>query len=127
MDDIDVDMDEGDMLGLIGGKGGGKRRFFNMITGIWRGRCGRFMMMKMRWLKKVGDDMGVVGEYRDLYEGVSGIEDIGYLWKIRGSGEKRRYYEELVEFVGLDGYDEEKVGAFTAGMKKWLGMVEAMV
>ncbi|MFB8736361.1 hypothetical protein ACEQPO_30035 [Bacillus sp. SL00103] len=36
--------------------------------------------------------------------------------------QKTSDYEELLEFVGLDHYHQEKVGSFTPGMKKRLGM-----
>lgn len=123
---IDLDVNKGDIFGLIGPKGAGKTTFFNIITGISRPTSGTFTMMDMSSLKKVRHHIGVLPEYTDLYEGLTAIEHIAYLSKITGTRQKTSYYEELLEFVGLHRYHQEKVGAFTPGMKKRLGMAQAI-
>ena len=126
IDHIDLDIHQGDIFGLIGPKGAGKTTFFNIITGISRPTSGTFIMMNMTSLKKVRHHLGVLPEYTDLYEGLTAIEHIAYLSKITGTRQKTSYYEELLEFVGLHRYHQEKVGAFTSGMKKRLGMAQAI-
>ncbi|MGN7324992.1 ABC transporter ATP-binding protein [Bacillus altitudinis] len=126
IDHIDLDIHQGDIFGLIGPKGAGKTTFFNIITGISRPTSGTFIMMNMTSLKKVRHHIGVLPEYSDLYEGLTAIEHIAYLSKITGTRQKTSYYEELLEFVGLHRYHQEKVGAFTPGMKKRLGMAQAI-
>ncbi|MCY7690241.1 ABC transporter ATP-binding protein [Bacillus altitudinis] len=126
IDHIDLDIHQGDIFGLIGPKGAGKTTFFNIITGISRPTSGTFIMMNMTSLKKVRHHIGVLPEYTDLYEGLTAIEHIAYLSKITGTRQKTSYYEELLEFVGLHRYHQEKVGAFTPGMKKRLGMAQAI-
>ncbi|MCW1836889.1 ABC transporter ATP-binding protein [Bacillus xiamenensis] len=126
IDHIDLDIHQGDIFGLIGPKGAGKTTFFNIITGISRPTSGTFMMMNMSSLKKVRHHIGVLPEYTDLYESLTAIEHIAYLSKITGTRQKTSYYEELLEFVGLHRYHQEKVGAFTPGMKKRLGMAQAI-
>ncbi|WP_428828719.1 MULTISPECIES: ABC transporter ATP-binding protein [Bacillus] len=123
---IDLDIHQGDIFGLIGPKGAGKTTFFNIITGISRPTSGTFIMMNMTSLKKVRHHIGVLPEYTDLYEGLTAIEHIAYLSKITGTRQKTSYYEELLEYVGLHRYHQEKVGAFTPGMKKRLGMAQAI-
>ncbi|MEC0969653.1 ABC transporter ATP-binding protein [Bacillus altitudinis] len=126
IDHIDLDIHQEDIFGLIGPKGAGKTTFFNIITGISRPTSGTFIMMNMTSLKKVRHHIGVLPEYTDLYEGLTAIEHIAYLSKITGTRQKTSYYEELLEFVGLHRYHQEKVGAFTPGMKKRLGMAQAI-
>ncbi|PCK18554.1 multidrug ABC transporter ATP-binding protein [Bacillus pumilus] len=126
IDHISLDVNQGDIFGLIGPKGAGKTTFFNIITGISRPTSGTFTMMDMSSLKKVRHHIGVLPEYTDLYEGLTAIEHIAYLSKITGTRQKTSDYEELLEFVGLHRYHQEKVGAFTSGMKKRLGMAQAI-
>ncbi|MDM5300011.1 ABC transporter ATP-binding protein [Bacillus pumilus] len=126
IDHIDLDVHKGDIFGLIGPKGAGKTTFFNIVTGISRPTSGTFTMMDMSSLKKARHRIGVLPEYTDLYEGLTAIEHIAYLSKITGARQKTSYYEELLEFVGLHRYHQEKVGAFTSGMKKRLGMAQAI-
>ncbi|MEI4789739.1 ABC transporter ATP-binding protein [Bacillus sp. FJAT-53060] len=126
IDHIHLDVNQGDIFGLIGPKGAGKTTFFNIITGISRPTSGTFTMMNMSSLKKVRHHIGVLPEYTDLYEGLTAIEHIVYLSKINGTRQKISYYEELLEFVGLHRYHQEKVGVFTSGMKKRLGMAQAI-
>lgn len=126
IDHITLDVNQGDILGLIGPKGSGKTTFFNIITGISRPTSGTFTMMDMPSLKKVRQHIGVLPEYTDLYEGLTALEHIAYLSKITGTRQKTSDYEELLEFVGLDRYHQEKVGSFTPGMKKRLGMAQAI-
>ncbi|MEK5009516.1 ABC transporter ATP-binding protein [Bacillus sp. FSL K6-3312] len=126
IDHITLDVNQGDIFGLIGPKGSGKTTFFNIITGISRPTSGTFTMMNMPSLKKVRQHIGVLPEYTDLYEGLTALEHIAYLSKITGTRQKTSDYEELLEFVGLDRYHQEKVGSFTPGMKKRLGMAQAI-
>ncbi|MGE6855935.1 ABC transporter ATP-binding protein [Bacillus sp. FSL K6-2841] len=126
IDHITLDVNQGDIFGLIGPKGSGKTTFFNIITGISRPTSGTFTMMDMPSLKKVRQHIGVLPEYTDLYEGLTALEHIAYLSKITGTRQKTSDYEELLEFVGLDHYRQEKVGSFTPGMKKLLGMAQAI-
>lgn len=70
--------------------------------------------------------IGVLPEYTDLYEGLTALEHLAYLSKITGTRQKTSDYEELLEFVGLDHYHQEKVGSFTPGMKKRLGIAQAI-
>ncbi|WP_169056088.1 ABC transporter ATP-binding protein [Bacillus pumilus] len=126
IDHITLDVNQGDIFGLIGPKGSGKTTFFNIITGISRPTSGTFTMMDMPSLKKVRQHIGVLPEYTDLYEGLTALEHIAYLSKITGTRQKTSDYEELLEFVGLDHYRQEKVGSFTPGMKKRLGMAQAI-
>ncbi|WP_282062676.1 ABC transporter ATP-binding protein [Bacillus pumilus] len=126
IDHITLDVNQGDIFGLIGPKGSGKTTFFNIITGISRPTSGTFTMMDMPSLKKVRQHIGVLPEYTDLYEGLTALEHIAYLSKITGTRQKTSDYEELLEFVGLDRYHQEKVGFFTPGMKKRLGMAQAI-
>lgn len=53
IDHITLDVNQGDIFGLIGPKGSGKTTFFNIITGISRPTSGTFTMMNMPSLKKV--------------------------------------------------------------------------
>ncbi|MFS0656478.1 ABC transporter ATP-binding protein [Bacillus sp. 179-C3.3 HS] len=126
IDQIDLDVHQGDIFGLIGPKDAGKTTFFNIVTGISRPTSGSFTMMDKSPLKKVRHHIGVLPEYTDLYEGLTAIEHIAYLSKITGARQKTSYYEELLEFVGLQRYQQEKVGAFTPGMKKRLGIAQAI-
>ncbi|MGG0526468.1 ABC transporter ATP-binding protein [Bacillus sp. FSL M8-0266] len=126
IDHITLDVNQGDIFGLIGPKDSGKTTFFNIITGISRPTSGTFTMMDMPSLKKVRQHIGVLPEYTDLYEGLTALEHIAYLSKITGTRQKTSDYEELLEFVGLDRYHQEKVGSFTPGMKKRLGMAQAI-
>ncbi len=126
IDHITLDVNRGDIFGLIGPKGSGKTTFFNIITGISRPTSGTFTMMDMPSLKKVRQHIGVLPEYTDLYEGLTALEHLAYLSKITGTRQKTSDYEGLLEFVGLDHYHQEKVGSFTPGMKKRLGMAQAI-
>ncbi|GLJ01682.1 MULTISPECIES: ABC transporter ATP-binding protein [Bacillus] len=126
IDDINLDVNQGDIFGLIGPKGSGKTTFFNIITGISRPTSGTFTVMNKPSLKKVRQHIGVLPEYTDLYEGLTALEHIAYLSKITGTRQKTSDYEELLEFVGLHHDHQEKVGTFTPGMKKRLGMAQAI-
>ncbi|WP_353854142.1 ABC transporter ATP-binding protein [Bacillus sp. Bos-x628] len=126
IDHIDLEVQKGDVFGLIGPKEAGKTTFFNIITGFSRPTSGTFTIMNATSLKKVRHQIGVLPEYTDLYEGLTAIEHVAYLSKITGSRQKTSYYEELLEFVGLRPYQHEKIGAFTSGMKKRLGMAQAI-
>ncbi|MFB8736360.1 ATP-binding cassette domain-containing protein [Bacillus sp. SL00103] len=52
IDHITLDVNRGDIFGLIGPKGSGKTTFFNIITGICRPTSGTFTMMDMPSLKR---------------------------------------------------------------------------
>ncbi|MGE6630677.1 ABC transporter ATP-binding protein [Bacillus sp. NPDC077027] len=126
IDHIDLHVHKRDIFGFIGEKGAGKTTFFNLITGLCRPTSGKFTLFNGAPLKKVRHQIGVLPEYTDLYDSLTALEHIAYLSRVTGIRQKTSYYEGLLDLVGLLAHQQEKVSTFSPGMKKRLGIAQAV-
>src|SRR6056297_1321254 len=134
VDDVDVEVAEGEIVGLIGPNGAGKSTLFNCITGAldptdgrvelrgedvtdWsEDRVARNGMVRMFQHTHIYDEMTV---YRNML--VSAHEDRGLVANLSPpSDAAREQADELLEYVGLAGLKDVKAGRMSFGQQKLL-------
>lgn len=123
--------------GLLGPNGAGKTTMMNIVAGVLRRTSGSVL-----WN---GEDIDAMGErYRDilgylpqepgLYKDFTARMFLRYMAALKGvccgRGERRAregMISELLERVNLLGDADGKIGAFSGGMKRRLGIAQALI
>ncbi len=80
--------------------------------------------------EELRNKVGVLLESDGVYEQLSAYENQDYYARLYGLSdgvERKRRIGELMDFVGLSDRKKEKVGTFSKGMKRKLGVVRAMI
>lgn len=128
VDHINFEVAEGEILGFLGPNGAGKSTTINMLTGQlvpYEGRCRLLGIDVSRQPKKVQAQIGVCFEITNLYEAMSGLDNLN-LWASL-FGVKDFNPEILLKRVGLDGRGGDKVHSYSKGMKQRLMVARALV
>lgn len=132
VDNISLDVKEGEIFGLLGPNGAGKTTIINMIIGLTKINSGEIRIFDKemnKHEKEVKQNIGIVPQEIAVFEDLTAEENVAYFGKIYGV--KRNIIKEEVEdalnFVGL--WDKRKIfpKKFSGGMKRRLNIACGIV
>lgn len=138
LEDINLHIDEGDVVSVIGSNGSGKSTLFNMIAGTFPVTSGTITLDGKditRWPEyKRAFDIGRI--FQDPTKGTSAnmsIQDnmlLSLKKGMRGIGysltqENRQLFRQLIEPVGLQDRLEDNVGLLSGGQRQALTLIMA--
>ena len=117
--DIDVSLDPGQSLGLIGDNGSGKSTLLKILTGIMDPTAGR--------LDVRGRVAALIQVTGGIHPELSGRENISLYGSILGlkRAEIARHFDEIVEFAELEDAIDRQVKFYSSGMQMRLGFTVA--
>jgi ABC-2 type transport system ATP-binding protein len=121
VDHISFNVGQGEVFGFLGPNGAGKTTTIKMLTGQLRPSegcakvAGWDVVAERDQLKP---KIGVVFEYQNLYERLSGRDNLSFYARIYGLPSMR--VEEVLKLTGLSDRAHDKVKQFSNGMKQRL-------
>lgn len=124
---ITLQIQQGEIFGFLGRNGAGKSTFINMITGITIPTSGDFKLLGSGSLNEVKHNIGVLPDYSSFYDNLSAKGHLKYFSKLTGKAITDSRISQTLELVGLLEHEKKKVGKFSFGMKKKLGIAQAIV
>lgn len=128
VDDLSIEVDEGEAFGLLGPEGSGKSTIIEILLDIVRptnGEAEVFGFDCQKQSKEVHRRVGYVPDEYELYSTKSGMKHLEFAQKTRGSEED---LEEVWERVGLDLSDaDHATGGYSEGMRQRLVLAMALV
>ncbi|HBC86448.1 MAG TPA: ABC transporter ATP-binding protein [Lentisphaeria bacterium] len=130
VNDIDFEVYEGEVLGLLGPNGSGKSTTIKMLLGLLYPTAGsitvfgespRSVRTKMR--------IGYLPEESYLYKYLTAMETLDFFGALFNLSalERRSRSEQLLEMVGLSHVRNRPVGEFSKGMARRIGLAQAMI
>lgn len=131
MDDLTLDIRQGEIFGLLGPNGAGKTTTVNLAIGLIRPDGGSVNLHGggPPTDPEVRSRMGVAPQALAIYEDLSGEENLiffGTLQGLRGKHLKERV-GWVLEFVDLADRAKDKAKTFSGGMKRRLNLAIALV
>jgi ABC-type polysaccharide/polyol phosphate transport system ATPase subunit len=119
--DINLNIKEGEKVGLIGKNGCGKSTLLKLIAKIHIPTSGKIINNSKRMLALI--ELGV-GFYKDL----TGRENIKLNWVFNGlpKSELKNKYDEIVEFSGVGDFLNTPLKYYSSGMVSRLGFSVAI-
>src|SRR3954466_4115099 len=112
VDNISVQVAQGEVYGVLGPNGAGKTTFLRMLFGLIRPDSGRLELFGRSWASHGTRSLdGVAGfiESPRFYPGLSGRRNLQLLAALDGGVAKSRI-DEVLDVVDLAGRDQDKVG-----------------
>ena len=128
VDHISFNVAEGEILGFLGPNGAGKTTTINMLTGLIKPKSGRALLLGLDMAKnveKVQGEMGVCFEVTNLYEQMSGLENLRFFARLFHINGFDAY--ALLKRVGLEGREKDRVETYSKGMKQRLMVARSIV
>ncbi|MFS8630442.1 MAG: ABC transporter ATP-binding protein, partial [Bacillales bacterium] len=128
VENVSFEVKQGEIFGLLGKNGAGKSTIINMISGIVFPTAGNVSIYGgpntgMEAKKR----MGVLPDYETYYDSMTALEHLKYFSKINKKKISKQKMIETLERVGLGSDINKKVKTFSFGMKKKLGIAQAIV
>ncbi len=130
VNNINMDIDKGDIYGFIGKNGAGKTTFMRLILDLAIPDSGSILLFNGMDRKQAGQKMGSIIEAPALYTGCTSLENLKRFAIISGSDAAAKTDSELLELIDLVGLTDagnKKVGHYSLGMKQRLGLAIAML
>ena len=125
---IDVDIEAGEFVALIGPNGAGKTTFLNLAAGLLEPTAGEITI--------TGGEPGSIGARRALsflpdspvfYEDLSVVEHLEYVSALHGVKDPMPRIDELIERLGLAGWEDALGSELSKGMKQKASIALALV
>ena len=129
LDDVNLDIYEGEIVGLIGPNGAGKTTLIKTMLNFYHYEKGSIKIEAYdvkRNLEGALSQVGAVIENPDMYGHLSGRKNLEITELINDIKDKE-YIEEMIEFVGLKDRINDKVRKYSLGMKQRLGLANALI
>ena len=134
LDDLTLDLPSG-MIGLIGPNGAGKTTLMRILCGIVSPTRGHVLVdgrdiaepRNRRALKKT---LGYLPQDIEPYPNLTPPEFLDYVGILKGMDnkrERRRQADELIERVGLADVRRRRIGGFSGGMRRRVGIAQALM
>lgn len=121
VDSLNLSVRKGTIFGFLGKNGAGKSTFINMITGIIKPTSGEFKINHT--LNKIG----VLPDYSTFYDNFNATQHLKFFSEVMGINFKKEEAEKLLIKVGLGDDLKKRVKNYSFGMKKKLGIAQALL
>ena len=132
LENLDLDIPEKQITGIIGASGMGKSTILKLIIGFYKPDKGKILYLKRNVLKdskNIKQTFGFSTEDGSFYEDLTVRENLfhfGSLYNIKRKKIKEKT-KELLDFVGLSDSSNTKAGNLSVGMKKRLDFACSLI
>lgn len=128
VNEISLVVEKGEVFGFLGRNGAGKSTFINMLTGITRPTSGSFSLLGVDGPnERIKKHIGVMPDYSTLFNSMSAAKHLKFLSSLSGRTVSGAECQHVLELVGLEHVGKKKVSKFSFGMKKKLGIAQAII
>lgn len=125
---IDLVVGKGEIFGFLGRNGAGKSTFINMLTGIAQPSSGAYSLLGVTGPNDhVKKRIGVMPDYSTFYGSLTAIDHLKFLSSLSGKPLRKQECLEVLRLVGLEDQAQIKTDKYSFGMKKKLGIAQAIV
>ena len=130
VDAVSLAVRPGEVLGLVGPNGAGKTTMVRLLTGLLQPSGGTvqvFGLDPLRDGEEVRRHTGVLTESAGHYRHLTGLQELEFFARVHELPQPTATAREWLEAVGLGSAMHQKVGGYSTGMARRLGLARAML
>ena len=119
LNDVDLNVAEGEFVSIIGPSGCGKSTLFNVIGGLIDDHEGE-VLIEGRPVDGAHKDVGVVFQEESTFPWRSTLDNVAFPLEIEGidKDEREELARKFIKLVGLDGFEDHYPAQLSGGMKQ---------
>lgn len=130
--DVSLSLEKGEVFGFLGPNGAGKTTTVKLLNGMLvpsEGRCSVMGYDPVRDPEKVHAVSGVLAEHARMYDNMTGLQNLIFYAQIFGISEEegKKRAMVLLEKLELKEAAEQKLAAYSTGMRQRLSLARAMI
>ncbi len=129
LNNVSLEVNQGDILGFIGPNGAGKTTTIKLILGLQSIDSGAVKINGydiQKEFEKAIEKVGTIVENPDLYMYLSGYDNLKLISNMYKNIDKKRI-DEVVKLVKLEQRINDKVSKYSLGMRQRLGIAQALL
>jgi len=128
LDSVDLNIGEGEFVTIVGPSGCGKSTLLNLIVGLLRASAGR-IDFRGAPIDGICTDIGYVTQKDNLFPWRTLVENVEIALEIRGVDRirRRRQAKELIERVGLRGFEDHYPHELSGGMRQRANIIRTLI
>jgi len=130
VDDVSLQVNRGEVVGLIGPDGAGKTSTLRVLAGLLRASCGSanaFGEDCWRQRRDLHHRLGYLAQRFALYGDLTVNENVQFFALLNGVPGWRQRRAELLELVGLDRFGDRLAERLSGGMKQKLALACTLI
>ncbi len=132
VDNLSLEINEGEIFGLVGPDGAGKTTTMRLLTGILDPTSGEGWVYNKHIVKEAEPlkaNIAYMSQRFGLYEDLTVMENINFYADIYcvGKAERVKTIERLLSFSGLSPFTNRLAGRLSGGMKQKLGLMCSLI
>ncbi len=130
VNDIDFEIRPGEVVGLLGPNGSGKSTTVKMILGLLYPTSGSLQVLgRSPRAVEAKREIGYLPEESYLYKYLTAAETLDFFGSLfnLSKAERKLRIEQLLEMVGMSHAANRRIGEFSKGMVRRIGLAQAMI
>lgn len=126
--DQSLDVGDGEFISFLGPSGCGKSTLLRIIDGLVKPDAGQVLLNGVDVTGKPGQGKAMVFQTFDLFPWRTALDNAAYGLEVAGVGrvERRRTASQLLERVGLTGFENAYPHQLSGGMQQRVGIARAL-
>ncbi|HFL3544309.1 TPA: ATP-binding cassette domain-containing protein [Clostridioides difficile] len=131
LDNINLTLTDG-VVALLGPNGAGKSTLMRLLVTLYETSIGEIELNNIKYSKnneKIKANVGYVPQDFDMYNNINGQEYLEFVAKMRGvsKNDLKKHIQKVVSKVNLDKFINKKIGIYSGGVKRRLGIAQALI
>lgn len=132
IDNINLNIEKGEIYGLLGPNGAGKTTTISILCGLFGATSGNVFIDGMEYqnaAEKIKNIIGVVPQEIALYPSLTARENLaffGHMYGLKGKHLKNRI-NECLELFGLERNANRRIKTFSGGMKRRINLIAGIL
>jgi NitT/TauT family transport system ATP-binding protein len=128
LDEVGIDIEEGEFVAIIGPTGCGKSTLFEAIGGLIEPTDGKVVINGDR-ITSPDPRIGMVFQDHSTFPWLSVLENVEFGLRMNGvpESERRQRSQELIDLVGLSGFENASPAELSGGMNQRVAIARTLV
>ncbi len=131
LDNISLDIQEGEFLAIMGANGAGKSTLLKILALLLRPSTGRLLYKGMEVTRDresyYRKSLGFLGHNSFLYEELTAWDNLMFYGQLYGVNDIERRIEEWLDHIRLIGFARDPVKVFSRGMQQRLALCRVLL